>query len=190
MAIEVFIVKSSVSQAWFILTQAGKSAACKLGRRPKWILLAAQGTLFAGRRSYDSMPKLVLHSSPLRLAILRGRILRTMAQSARLRVLGILVLCVLLYPAMITAQQPTLNLMPLPASVQSSTGSLAVDSSFSVAFTGYTESRLERAGERFLQQLARQTGLSLSLKPSKTGKATLVVQTDHPTKEIQEVGED
>ncbi len=80
--------------------------------------------------------------------------------------------------------------MPLPASVQSGTGSLAVDSSFSVAFTGYTESRLERAGERFLQQLARQTGLSLSLKPSKTGKATLVVQTDHPSKEIQEVGED
>ncbi len=113
-----------------------------------------------------------------------------MAQSARLRVLGILVLCVLLYPAMITAQQPALNLMPLPASVQSGTGSLAVDSSFSVAFTGYTEPRLERAGERFLQQLARQTGLSLSLKPSKTGKATLVVQTDHASKEIQEVGED
>src|SRR5260370_15065051 len=38
MAIEVFIVKSSVSQASFILTQARKSAACKLVRRPKWIL--------------------------------------------------------------------------------------------------------------------------------------------------------
>jgi len=65
-----------------------------------------------------------------------------------------------------------------------------VDSSFAVSFTGYIEPRLERAGERFLRQLARQTGLPLSLKPSKTAKATLVIQTDHASKEIQEVGED
>jgi hexosaminidase len=91
---------------------------------------------------------------------------------------------------MTTAQQPALNLMPLPASAQSETGSLAVDSSFSVTFTGYTEPRLERAGERFLRQLARQTALPLSLRPAKTAKATLVVQTDRASKEIQEVGED
>jgi len=91
---------------------------------------------------------------------------------------------------MTTAQQPVLNLMPLPANMQSGTGSLAVDSSFSIAFTGYSEPRLERAGERFLKQLAHQTGLPLALKPSKTGKGTLVIQTDHPSKEIQEVGED
>jgi len=91
---------------------------------------------------------------------------------------------------MTTAQQPVLNLMPLPANMQSGTGSLAVDSSFSIAFTGYSEPRLERAGERFLKQLAHQTGFPLALKPSKTGKGTLVIQTDHPSKEIQEVGED
>jgi hexosaminidase len=91
---------------------------------------------------------------------------------------------------MTTAQQPALNLMPLPAGAQSETGSLGVDSSFSVAFTGHTEPRLERAGERFLRQLARQTGLPLALTPAKTGKATLVIQADHASKEIQEVGED
>jgi len=91
---------------------------------------------------------------------------------------------------MTTAQQPALNLMPLPASAQSGTGSLAVDASFSVTFTGYTEPRLERAGERFLRQLARQTGLLISLKPGKGTKATLLVQTDHAGKDIQEVGED
>lgn len=80
--------------------------------------------------------------------------------------------------------------MPLPASAQPGTGSLGVDSSFSVAFTGYTDPRLERAGERFLRQLARQTGLPLSLKPAKASKATLVIQTDHASKETQEVGED
>jgi hexosaminidase len=113
-----------------------------------------------------------------------------MVQNARLQGLGILVLCVLSYPAMIAAQQPTLNLMPLPSSAQSGTGSLGVDSSFSVAFTGYTEPRLERASERFLRQLARQTGLPIALKPAKTAKATLVIQTDHASKEVQEVGED
>jgi len=113
-----------------------------------------------------------------------------MAQNARLQGFGILVLCVLLYPAMTTAQQPALNLMPLPANAQLGSGSLHVDSVFSVAFTGYTEPRLERARERFLRQLARQTGLPLSFKPAKSGKATLVVETEHASKEIQEVGED
>jgi hexosaminidase len=113
-----------------------------------------------------------------------------MAQNLRLRGLGILVLCVFAYPAMTVAQQPALNLMPFPASAQPGTGSLAVDSSFSLAFTGYTEPRLERSGERFLQQLRRQTGLLISPKPAKGAKATLVVDTDHASKEIQEVGED
>ncbi len=80
--------------------------------------------------------------------------------------------------------------MPLPAGAQSGAGSLEVDSSFSVAFAGHTEPRLERAGERFLLQLARQTGLPLALKPAKTARATLVIQADHASKEIQEVGED
>ena len=113
-----------------------------------------------------------------------------MAQNARLQGLGMLVLFVLLSPAMTTAQQPSLNLMPLPANAQAGTGSLGVDSSFSVTFTGHTEPRLERAGERFLRQLARQTGLPLSLTPAKNAKATLVIQTDHASKEIQEAGED
>src|SRR5712664_4192394 len=108
-----------------------------------------------------------------------------MAQNARLQGLGMLVLCSSLCPLMTTAQQPALNLMPLPSSAQTATGSLRVDSTFSVAFTGYTEPRLERAGERFLRQLARQTGLPLSFKPAKSGKATLVVGTEHASKEIQ-----
>jgi len=113
-----------------------------------------------------------------------------MAQNARLQGLGLLVLYILLNPVMTTAQEPALNLLPLPASAQSGTGSLGVDSSFSVAFTGHSEPRLERAGDRFLRQLARQTGLPLALKPGKTAKATLVIQTDHASKEIQELGED
>ena len=96
----------------------------------------------------------------------------------------------LLTPKFAGAQQPTLNLIPVPASVQQGTGSLSVDSSFSVALTGHTEPRLERAAERFLRQLARQTAFPLNLKASRSPQATLVVHTDHAGKEIQEVGED
>jgi len=85
---------------------------------------------------------------------------------------------------------PSLNLMPWPASVQNGSGVLKIDASFGVAFTGHNEARLDRAGQRFLLQLQRQTGLLISGKPVDAAKATLVVHTDHASKEIQELGED
>jgi hexosaminidase len=113
-----------------------------------------------------------------------------MAQKPWLQGLGILVFCVLLHPTMIAAQQPALTLMPVPAKVQAGSGSLHVDSAFSVALTGHTEPRLDRAVERFLRQLALQTALPLSARSASTTKATLVIHTDHANKEIQELGED
>jgi hexosaminidase len=113
-----------------------------------------------------------------------------MAQKPRLSGFGIIVFWLVSHPAMTTAQQPALNLMPVPANVQAGSGSLRVDSSFSVALSGYGEARLDRAVERFLRQLAHQTALPLLLKPGKDPKATLVIQTAHASKEIQEVGED
>jgi hexosaminidase len=85
-------------------------------------------------------------------------------------------------------EQPRLNLMPLPANVQLGSGSLRVDSSFSVALTGHTEARLDRAVQRFFRQLSRQTALPFSAKAST--KPTLIVHTDHASKEVQELGED
>ena len=101
-----------------------------------------------------------------------------------------LFLLALLIPKSSRAQQPVLNLMPMPASAQPGTGSLRVDSTFSVSLTGHLEPRLERSVERFLQQLARQTALPISLQPSKAAPTTLVIRTDHASKEIQQVGED
>ena len=83
-----------------------------------------------------------------------------------------------------------LNLMPFPSSVQPGSGSLKIDSGFSVGLTGYAEPRLERATERFLHTLHRQTALIIFLKLSDPSKATLVIRTDHASKEIQELGED
>lgn len=84
----------------------------------------------------------------------------------------------------------SLNLMPLPSGIQPGTGSLKIDSSFTVALTGYTEPRLDRAAQRFLRTLHRQTALLLSSKPGAPAKASLIVHTDHASKEIQELGED
>lgn len=86
--------------------------------------------------------------------------------------------------------QTPLNLMPYPSSVQPGSGSLKIDSSFTVALSGYSEPRLERAAERFLRTLHRQTALLVATKPGDPAKATLVVHTDRASKEIQELCED
>ena len=91
------------------------------------------------------------------------------------------------------AQTPangTLNVMPLPAKDQISSGNLKIDEGFGVAFEGHREPRLERAGERFLIQMHRLTGFVIGTTPRDAAKATLVVSTDHESKPVQEIGED
>jgi hexosaminidase len=83
-----------------------------------------------------------------------------------------------------------LNLMPVPANVQLGNGSLKIDTGFTVALTGHTDARLSGAAERFVERLAKQTGLLLPMKPANGTKATLVVRADHDSKPVQEVGED
>jgi hexosaminidase len=101
------------------------------------------------------------------------------------------VLTVFLHPLKASAQeQRPLNLLPVPANVQLGNGRLAIDSSFSVALTGHNDARLERAVQRFLGQLRRQTGLILSAKPIDASKATMVIFTDHDSKPVQELGEE
>jgi len=100
--------------------------------------------------------------------------------------MGVLVLS----PLVKAQEQRPLYLMPVPSNVQIGAGRLLVDSKFSVGSTGYTEPRLDRAVERFLRQLGRQTAIPLSGKPGTAARAVLVIHTDHASKEIQELGED
>jgi hexosaminidase len=102
-----------------------------------------------------------------------------------------LTLAALMLALPIRAQTPLpLQLMPQPASLQRASGVLPIDGSFSVAFTGHSEPRLDRAAERFLTQLHRQTALLLSPPTHDAAKATLLVHTDHASKDVQELGED
>ena len=83
------------------------------------------------------------------------------------------------------------NLMPAPSKLQAGTGFLKIDETFRLSFAGYQEPRLERAGQRFLEQLHRQTSLVLqSREAADAAKATLLITTDHESKPIQELGED
>jgi hexosaminidase len=96
-----------------------------------------------------------------------------------------------LYSTQAQAQQTTqLQLMPVPANVQVGSGVLRIDGSFSASLTGYTEPRLDRAVQRFMGRLSRQTAIPLPAKASGSANATLVIHTDHGSKEIQEPGED
>src|SRR5271167_2258283 len=149
--------------------------------------------LFALDSDCDSILFAVLRASRFRIAIdcHFKRSSENMTAGPSKRGLGLLVLGVLMIsPSPKSQDQRPLNLMPIPSSVQIGTGRLLVDSSFSVALNGYTEPRLDRAVERFLRQLSRQTGIPLAVKPNVTTKAVLVVHTDHASKEIQELSED
>ena len=82
------------------------------------------------------------------------------------------------------------SLMPMPSSVQVGSGSLAIDANFSVALTGHSEARLDRAMERFYRQLSRQTGMTLARRNADASKATLLIHTERASKPAQELGED
>jgi len=81
--------------------------------------------------------------------------------------------------------------MPMPAQVQLKTGQLVIDASFTVGISGPSDVQLQRAVQRFLDNLRRQTGMPpLDMKVTDAAKAKLVVHTEHASKAVQELGED
>ena len=102
----------------------------------------------------------------------------------------LLMLCSVLMP--LAAQpQPAVNLMPIPANLRMGTGRLVIDTSFSVGISGNSDPRLQRAVERFLNDLRRQTGmLPLDMKLTEPAKATLVIRAERAEKEVLDLGED
>jgi len=89
------------------------------------------------------------------------------------------------------AQSPReLNVMPLPAKVQMDSGALKIKAGFTIAFSGFREARLDRAAQRFLVQLHRETGIVFANATGDAAKAALLLSTDHGSKPVQEPGED
>jgi hexosaminidase len=94
-----------------------------------------------------------------------------------------------------TSRGAALALMPLPVKVETAAGKLAIDGSFSVAATGYSDLRLESALNRFAARTSRQTGIPmLAARPTDAGRATLRVECagvpSGPGAEDPSLGED
>jgi hexosaminidase len=85
----------------------------------------------------------------------------------------------------------TLNLMPVPRSLELRPGRLALDTSFRVAVTGFSNPRLERAVSRMLGRLARRTTLTLAPVAGRDSTlARLVIEARGPGQPVQTVTED
>lgn len=89
----------------------------------------------------------------------------------------------------VAQETDSLLVMPLPSQSQSGNGEFLIDGSFGIELTGYTEPRLERAQQRFLNLLSRETGIPL-WREAATNKATFTVHTDGPSLPVQQLGED
>jgi hexosaminidase len=104
------------------------------------------------------------------------------------------VLCFVLWGAIaMRAQTPSeLNVMPLPAKVQVPGGLLKIDREFTLAFSGLHEARLDRAAQRFVIQIERESGIvfPVSVIAKDPSKAVLLITTDHESKPVQELDED
>jgi hexosaminidase len=102
-----------------------------------------------------------------------------------------IVSAVLLLATLAAAQpQRQLNVMPMPSVVQSGTGQLAIDRSFSIAITGLRDATLERGVQRFVAQLSQQTGMLLKSKAVESANPSLLIHAEHGREAVQSLGED
>src|SRR5579862_1785692 len=84
--------------------------------------------------------------------------------------------------------RPQLNLMPMPANLQTGAGQLLITRSFSVAVTGAHDASLDAAVQRFNEQLSDLTGIPFRPKPD--AAPILTVHADHGREAVQKLGED
>ena len=98
--------------------------------------------------------------------------------------------CVLIFPMRLTAQvQTTLPIMPLPSHVVEGQGQFLIDGNFGIALQGYTEPRLQRAQQRFLITLSRETGIPL-WREAQFNPPSFVIKTGGASDAVEQLGED
>jgi hexosaminidase len=104
----------------------------------------------------------------------------------------VVVLCVaflsVLSATSLRAQTPLSNL-PSPEHVTPGSGSLVIDRGLRISIEGFTEPRLERARDRFLMQLNRETGI-LRWPKASPNQPRFIIHTEHASEPVQQLGED
>jgi hexosaminidase len=94
-------------------------------------------------------------------------------------------------PGSASPEVPSHNLMPVPKEIVFNEGKLMLDFGFSIALTGYTEPRQERAAVRLIRRLRTQTGIPFSLQIEKDAStAQLEISCMRPGEEIPSLGDD
>jgi hexosaminidase len=79
--------------------------------------------------------------------------------------------------------------MPLPSHAVPGNDEFRIDGNFGIALEGYKEPRLERARQRFLDVLSRETGIPL-WREAAVNKPRFTVRTAGPSDAVQRLGED
>ena len=98
--------------------------------------------------------------------------------------------CVFVPSTYLRAQTQTpLPIMPLPSHVVQGQGQFLIDGHFGVELQGYTEPRLQRAQQRFLATLSRETGLPL-WRVAQFNSPSFVIKTGGASDAVQQLGED
>lgn len=80
------------------------------------------------------------------------------------------------------------QVMPMPWKMVAGTGGLTIDSSFSAKVNGYTDPRLQAAVKRFVERLARQTGIPI--RGGGGGAGALIIECRGGGPEYPALGED
>jgi hexosaminidase len=79
--------------------------------------------------------------------------------------------------------------MPLPAQVKPGDGEFLITNGFGIALEGFQEPRLDRAKQRFLNMLSKQTGIPL-WREAALNQPSFFVNTKGPSAAVQQVDED
>ena len=109
-----------------------------------------------------------------------------------LRLLAVMLFLPILAFAAAPSDGPSpITVMPRPASINVSSGKLKLDTSFTVASSGYSDARLEQAIVRMQQRMRRRTGLVLPLGVAPAGNTvTLTVGVKQAGAVYPKFGED
>jgi hexosaminidase len=107
---------------------------------------------------------------------------------ALLRTICMTLLVSSLFAGSVSAQAP-LSLMPLPAQTKPGAGEFLINNGFGITLEGYREPRLDKAKQRFLDLLSRQTGIPL-WREAALNKPMFFVKTAGPSAPVQQVAED
>jgi hexosaminidase len=105
------------------------------------------------------------------------------------RVVSLCVASFLLLSAASLRAQNRISNLPLPEHVTQGSGSLVLARGLRISFEGFTEPRLERARDRFLMQLSRETGI-LRWPKSLPNQPRFVIHTERASEPVQQLGED